>query len=112
MSSAPQEVLSGMKGNDRYFLPLIAAFVLGLLLLFYRDLDPWIQRQFVPSFVVYLVGGALVAQVQQMVGMREELRCKADGRSFIGSPKWFFRGVIGAHVAWFAAWVVYLARAA
>ena len=108
MTETPHDILSSIKNNDRYFLSLIAAFALALLLLFYKDLNPWIQRQLVPSFVVYLIGSALVGQVQQMVGTREELRCKAEGKTFVGSPKLFFHGVIIVHVGWFATWVAYL----
>ena len=100
--------VSVIKKNDRYFLALLAAFVLGLLLLFYKDLQPWMQKLFVPSYVVYIIGTALIAQIQQMVGTREELRCKSSERDFTGSPRWFFRCVIVIHILWFALWVTYL----
>lgn len=101
-------VIEFVRRNDRYFLSLLAAFVLSLLLLFFKELTPWMQRYLIPSYVVYLLGTALIAQIQQMVGMREQLRCAAANRSFLGTHRYFFAGIIAAHVLWFAAWIAFL----
>ncbi len=108
MSDLPNAIHKKLKRNDRYFLAFIAAFVLGLLLLFYKELDPWMQKQFVPSFVVYLIGAALVAQIQQMFGRREKLRCRAKGVLFVGTAPLIFGLVVLTHALLFGAWVYYL----
>jgi hypothetical protein len=103
-----QDLYEELKKNDRYFLAILAAFVLGLLLVFYKDLQPWLQRDFVPALVVYLLGAALIAQVQNMAGIRERRRCEAEGKPFRGSPVVVYRSVIVAHVVWFGCWVLFL----
>jgi hypothetical protein len=73
MVDSSRGIYDEVKRNDRYFLPILGAFILGLLLLFYKDLDPWIQKKLIPAYVVYLMGAALIAQVQNMLGV-----CAAD----------------------------------
>jgi hypothetical protein len=107
MAEAP-DIYAELRKNDRYFLAILAAFVLGLLLLFYKDLDPWIKRHFVPAYAVYLLGAALIAQIQNMVGIREQRRCKANGTAFIGSSPRIFVTLVVAHVVWFACWLIYV----
>lgn len=107
MADTP-DIYSELRKNDRYFLAILAAFVLGLFLLFYKDLDPWMRRHFVPAFAVYLLGAALIAQIQNMVGIRERRRCEASHIPFIGSPPRIFLALVIAHVMWFVGWLIYL----
>ena len=100
-------LLDEIKRNDRYFVALLAAFVLGLLLLFYEHLSPWIQSRFVPAYVVYVTGVSLIGQLQNMVGNRTKLRCDAAQEQFVGTPRWFFSLIVFTHIAWFAAFILF-----
>lgn len=101
-------IYDDLRKNDRYFLALLAAFVLGLLLLFYKDLNPWMQRHFVPAYAIYFLGAALIAQIQNMAGIRERRRCEAQGQPFIGSPRLIYLSIVLAHILWFGCWLAYL----
>ena len=66
------------------------------------------QKQFVPTYIVYVIGAALIAQIQNMLGNRERLRNEAVGKPFVGSaPVAFWLSVV-AHVGWFSAWIAFL----
>lgn len=110
MAELPQTIFDEVKRNDRYFLPILGAFILGLLLLFYKDLDAWIQEKVVPGYVVYLLGAALIAQVQNMLGNRERLRCEAQARPFTGTKRSYFVAIVAFHITWFAAFVAFVWR--
>jgi hypothetical protein len=94
-----------LKNNDRYFISIFAVLILSLLLLFFKDLTPFMKEKFVPSFVVYLVGTVLLAQIQNMVGNRAILK---QGTSFKGTHQVFFWGIVLLHVIWFSLFIWYL----
>jgi ABC-type arginine/histidine transport system permease subunit len=97
-----------LKKNDRYFLAILASFILALLLLFYKDLDEWVKRTFVSAYVVYIVGAALLAQIQNMTGIRRRRQCEARGEPFVGTYTFVFWAIIALHILWFGTWVSYL----
>lgn len=102
-------VIAGVKTNDRYFVTLISIFVLIVLLLFIRDLPEWMKNVLIPALVAYTMGTCLIAQLQNMVGNRTELQCKARNREYEGTPKGFFWGaIIPLHALWFLGFLIYL----
>jgi len=101
-------LIKKLRKNDRYFISLLSVFILGLLLLFYRDLDDWMRHFFVPAFTIYIIGTALIAQIQNMLGNRVKLRCKANNNKFVGIEQWKFSIIITAHIGWFFLFLWYL----
>lgn len=94
-----------LTSNDRYFMSFINLFILGLIVFSSRELDPWIKN-FVPAYVVYITGNVLVAQIQQMIGQREVLRCEANEEDFKGIDPRKFRFIILSHVMLFCLFVL------
>ncbi len=59
---------------------------------------------------VVLLGAALIAQVQNMLGNRERLRCEAQARPFTGTKRSYFVAIVAFHITWFAAFVAFVWR--
>jgi hypothetical protein len=102
------KLLEKIRKDDRYFFSLLAVFILGLLLLFYKDLDLWIQQVFVPSFTIYIIGSALIAQIQMMLGNRKKLRCENKKIDFTGLETWQFSMIITSHIFWLLLFIWHL----
>jgi len=106
MSSLP----SDLQKNDRYFLAILGASILAMLLACYKELSPWLQERFIPAYVVYLVGTALLAQVQNMTGIRRRRLQEARCEPFTGTWPVVFWCIVALHMTWFVLWVLYLFR--
>lgn len=119
------KLLKEIGKNDRYFFSLFSVFILGLLLLFYKDLTEWMRHSFVPAFTIYIIGTALIAQIQNMLGNRKFLRCKANKKKrckaneeerckankeerFTGLDTWQFTIIVSTHILWFFLLLWYL----
>lgn len=101
--------IDDIRKNDRYYLSVFAFFVSIVVLLFSDKLDASVRDKIVTSLVVYAVGAALIAQIQNMLGNREALRCLARSQPFEGIHRGAFAGVCLAHVGWFLV-LLYLLR--
>jgi hypothetical protein len=97
-----------LQGNDRYFLTYVVGAILTLLMLFYDKHSIWMKETLMPAIPLYLIGTALVAQIQNMLGNRERIRQgKAIGEEvIISKPK--FASIIGLHVIWFLVFIWYI----
>lgn len=103
-----ESLLDEIKKNDRYFLAILGIFVLGLLLLFYKDLSWWMQKRFLPAYVVYLLGAGLLGQIQNMTGIRRRRKREAKGKPHVGTWWWIFWPIVALHLMWFGFWVATL----
>ncbi len=65
MSSGDMTTLAKrLSQDDRYYPCIIGLLILGLLLLFSRDLPEGVQEIFIPSLAVYVIGLSLIAWIQ------------------------------------------------
>jgi hypothetical protein len=97
-----------LQGNDRYFLTYVVGAIFAMLMLFYDKHGAWIKDTLMPSLPLYLVGTALIAQIQNMLGNRERIRKgKLPGEEVI-IPRWKFLAIIGSHIVWFSALVFHV----
>jgi hypothetical protein len=93
--------------DARYFPTLVGAFLLGLLLLFFKELSDPIKQYLVPSFIIYVIGTAFIAYLQSMLALRKQLEDERDGKVFTGNSKPVFGAMVGLHVLWLAGWIWY-----
>jgi len=93
----------------RYFPTLISALILGLLLLFFKELAESIKQYLVPSLAVYTLGSAFLAYVQSMLAWRREFKLKQEGREkeFIGNQPFVFALIVFLHAIWFGCLIGY-----
>ncbi len=102
-------------------VPTIAGtFVLGLFLLFFRDLDPDLRARLVPAIAIYVLGLSLLAlwyfvlgaRNAARVGARNAARPEADQREEKAGPqpRWIFISFMALHVVWIILLIVYLSR--
>lgn len=87
---------------------LTGAFVLGLVLLAYRDLDEAIRIRLVPALVVYVLGLGLLAFLYFALDARNVTRSNSKDEE-AGPQRWYvFWGYIGAHAVWLLWFMRYL----
>jgi hypothetical protein len=93
----------------RYFPTLISALLLGLLLLFFKELPEPMKQYLVSSLAVYTLGSALLAYVQSMLAWRREFQLKREGREkeFVGNQPLVFALIVLLHVIWFGCLIGY-----
>ncbi|TQK10711.1 hypothetical protein [Herbaspirillum sp. SJZ107] len=103
-----ESLLTSISKNDRYFLAILGIFVLGLLLLSYKDLSDWIKNRFLPSYVVYLIGAGLLGQIQNMTGIRRRRYLAARNQPHTGTWAWIFWSIVVLHFVWFGTWLAIL----
>ena len=95
--------------DARYFPTLIGAFLIGLLLLFFKDLSDPIKN-LVPSLIIYVIGTAFIAYLQSMFALRKQLEDERAGKVFTGNSKLVFGIMVGLHVLWLAGLIWYNLR--
>jgi len=95
---------------DRYvYIPFLSsALVLGLFLLFYRDLDPAVRSGLVAALAIYVIGASLIGYVYHDLDARNCVRAGAEQRPPLPQPLWISALVWFAHIAWFGLLVIYL----
>ena len=83
--------------DTRYFPCFVALLVLGLFLLFFKELNEELRKFFVPSLGIYIIGTSLIAWWQTELS-------KQQG----GQVGWVEKKVVPwAHVGWFVFFVGY-----
>jgi len=88
---------------------LAGVFVLGMLLLFFRDLDTALRLRLVPAVVVYVLGVSLLAFFYWDLDARNCVTSAKKGEKMPGpQPLWIFGLFIAAHMVWFLLFVIYL----
>ncbi len=97
MLDATMSQLGPIKYDTRFFPTLVGAFVTGLVLLFYSNLTVLIQNRVVPAMVIYVLGTALIAWFQTMLGIRR--------KDILSSPQ--FMVICILHLFWFAGLVLF-----
>jgi hypothetical protein len=93
--------------DARYFPTLIGAFVVGLLLLLFKELSDPIKQHLVPSLIIYVIGTAFIAYLQSMLALRKQLEDEKAGQVFTGNSKPVFGIMVGLHVLWLAGLIWY-----
>lgn len=102
--------------DARYFPTLVGVFVLGLLLLFFKDLGDPIKQYLVPSLVIYVLGASFLGYWQSMLAWREELKHKGEKEKpegekkvsvYIGTRPKTFTLITVVHVLWLLMLIVY-----
>lgn len=86
---------------------LAGVFVLGLLLLVFRDLDADLRARLVPALVVYVLGLPLLALLYFDLDARNCAKTPT-GEKVKPQPLWVFIPYQAAHAMWLAVLVGYL----
>ena len=93
--------------DTRYFPTLIGALLIGLLLLFFKELSDPIKQYFVPSLVIYVIGTSFIAYLQSMLALRKQLEDEKAGKTFTGNHPAVFWAIVGLHVLWLVGLIWY-----
>ncbi len=97
--------------NKYVFFPFIgSAFILGLLLLFFKDFESnsAIRNFLVPAITVYNIGALLIGYLYFELDIINCVRAKNRGENAEPQPQniiWLFRFI---HVIWFLLLIIYL----
>ena len=84
------------------------AFIFGLLLLFYKELDSTLQTILVPAIAVYMIGALLIGYLYFELDVINGVRAKNRGVDADPQPSsiiWTFRIL---HIIWFLLLMIYL----
>ena len=113
------DTLTSWRKSWTFFPTLVGAFVLALLLLFYKDLDPALRNPFVPALVVYVLGSGLIGFWHYVCAVRDALKLEAkqkrapqEGKeppSREAGPLWRFVTAMVLHGLWLAAFAAFVA---
>ena len=92
----------------RYFPVLISALILGLLLLFFKELTEPMRQYLIPSMAIYTLGSAFLAYAQSMFALRRKLKLEAEEKSkkYNGNHPVVFGIILCLQTGWFI-WLVY-----
>jgi len=105
-----EEAWKTFAGRYIYFPFLGSVLVLGLLLLFYRDLDAPIRNALVPAWAIYTIGTLLIGYIYHDLDARNCVKAKAEGRRPLPQPRGVFVLVTCGHAVWFGLLIMYLFR--
>lgn len=101
------EFFQGVIKDFRYGITLVSAFVLGLLLLFYREFSVFMQEIFIPSLAVYTLGTGLIAGIQILLTVSANTKAMADEKKPRGISENNLKGIIIVHICLFVLFIVY-----
>jgi hypothetical protein len=97
-------VVENVAKDARYFPSLVGVFVLGLLLLFLKELSDSTKQYLVPSLVIYVLGTSFLGYWQSMLAWREELKKES---TYIGTRPKTFATIVVLHVFWLCLLIAY-----
>jgi len=91
------------------FIPLLgSALVLGLVLLFFRDIDPSMRIILVPALVVYIIGTSVIGYLYTELDIINCVRARNNNEP-AGPQPWYICWIFRiAYAVWFAFLVLYL----
>jgi hypothetical protein len=90
-------------------IPLLAAgLVLGLLLMFFKDLDLGMRTALVPALAVYLIGNSIIAYIYHDLDARNCVKAIRERQEPSPQPQYVFVLVVIAYALWFGLLVGYL----
>ncbi len=92
----------------RYGITVFSVFLLGMLLLFFKDLSPFLRDIAVPALLVFTLGSALIAHVQLLLTSSENTKNIADGNNARGIKESHLRTIIIAHSIWVLCFALFL----
>lgn len=101
-------ILKQLPRSYVYFPFLCEAFIFGLMLLFYKDLDLNIRTILIPAIAVHLIGTSIICYIFHELDV---INCvKARNRKEDPSPQpWLVTCAIWAvHIGWFLLLIKYL----
>jgi len=101
-----ENILKPLGRSYVYFPFLCAAFLLGLMLLFYRELDCTIRTVLVPAIAVYMIGTSIIGYIYFELDVRNCVKAVAEKRDPLPQPLWITIIFWLAHIIWF----LFLAR--
>ena len=103
-----ENILKPFTRSYAYFPFLGTAFVFGLMLLFYKDLDCTVRTILVPAIAVYMIGSSIIGYLYFELDVINCVEAEKNGEK--PSPQsscitWIFRLL---HGFWFLLLVIYL----
>ncbi len=103
-----ENILKPFAKSYAYFPFLCAAFIFGLMLLFYKELDCTIRTILVPAFAVYIMGTSIIGYVYFEMDRINCVMAAKRGESPLPQPRravWTIRGI---HIIWLLTLIYYL----
>lgn len=91
----------------QYGITLVSAFILGLLLLFFKELTNFFQDILIPSLVVYTIGSGLIACIQILLTVSANTKAMAKKETPSGIKEGNLTIIIITHIVWFALFILY-----
>jgi hypothetical protein len=83
-----------------YSITIISILVLGVLMLFYKDLSVNIKETLIPALVIYIIGTGLIGYFQGAYYRAKGMKNRFE------EPLWIYYIL---HSIWFISLIIYLA---
>lgn len=96
--SSSNELVNKLNPNW-YSLSILSLLVLGILMLFFKELPDIIKERMIPALVIYTIGTGLIGYFQGAY-----FRAKSNKSSF-KEPFWIY---FILNVIWFGMFIIYL----
>lgn len=98
------DIAKFVAADFRYGITMVSGFVLGLLLLFLKELKgccPFVLTYVIPALVVYTIGTAVIGHIQILLTASTNTKRQASGLPARGIWERGLCVVLIAHVIWF-----------
>lgn len=105
MSSDKNKVLDSLTRMPRFGPALFAVLILGIVLLFLKELDENIKSFMIPSLVVYALGSSFLSSFHRMLGYHYKIAEDPNNEKPI--PLGWKIVLLVMHILWFASFVFY-----
>ncbi len=92
----------------RYGVTIISTLVLGILVLLFKDLTPFIQNTVLPAIIVYTLGTAVIGHLQILITVSTNTKANANGEKARGIKESHLRFIMVAHVIWFILLILFI----
>ena len=105
------EIAKFVAGDVRYGITIISAFVLGLILLFLKELKefcPFVPECIVPALIVYTIGTAIIGHIQILITVSTNTKAQAAGKRQRGIHERHLCIVLCAHGIWFGLFLAFI----
>jgi len=105
MTKIFNDVAESFYRMPRFAPAIFSAFLCGLLLLFYRELEQGLRSFLVPSLVVYALGSTLIGTLHRHLGITYKEFGDPNTEKHI--PKGWKIAIFTLHLILFCLWILY-----
>ena len=99
-------------GDSRYGITVLSGFVLGLLLLFLKELkeiSAFVPLYVIPGLIIFTIGTAIIGHIQILLTVSANTKAVAADKQPSGIKESHLTRILWAHAIWFILFLCYLA---